>query len=106
MAQPDNSTFPAFKSHLERAKLTGKNFNDWYHSLRIFLRATGKYNYLNTPCPEEPTGPTTTEQEKADWRAELAKYNEVGCLMLQSMDPVFQKKLICRTIIGKQFSNS
>ncbi|PWA63339.1 zinc finger, CCHC-type [Artemisia annua] len=92
MAQPDNSVFAAFKSHLERAKLTGKNFNDWHRSLRIVLRATGKLDYLQTPCPEEPTGPEATEQAKAEWRVELAKYNEVGCLMLQSMEPVMQKK--------------
>ena len=42
MAQPDNpSVISAFKSHLEREKLTGKNFNDWYRSLRIVLRSTG-----------------------------------------------------------------
>ena len=92
MAQPKNSTFAAFKSHLERAKLTGKNFNDWSRSLRIVLRATGKLDYLNTPCPEEPTGPNVTQQQKDAWNVELAKYNEIGCLMLQSMDPVFQKK--------------
>ena len=88
MAQPENSVYAAFKGHLERAKLTGKNFNDWHRSLRIVMRATGRLNYLQTPCPEEPTGPNVTEQQKADWQVEVDKYNEIGGLMLQSMDPM------------------
>ena len=82
MAQPENSTFSAFKSHLEKAKLTGKNFNDWYRSLRIVLRATGKFSYLNYPVPAEPTGPDATQAQKDEWNVEIAKFNEVGCLML------------------------
>ena len=65
MAQPDNSTVvSAFKSHLEREKMAGKNFNDWNRSLRISLRATDKLDYLNTPCPERPAD-TAPEAEKA-----------------------------------------
>ncbi|GKB07925.1 hypothetical protein Tco_0836209 [Tanacetum coccineum] len=56
MAQPDNNNTlsSAFKTFFEREKLTGDNFNDWYHSLRIVLRVAGTYDYLFKPCPEEP----------------------------------------------------
>ena len=92
MAQPDNpSVISAFKSHLEREKLTGKNFNDWYRSLRIVLRATGKLNYLTTECQAEPAE-TEPEPVKAAWKLEHAKYNEVACLMLTSMNAQLQKK--------------
>ena len=82
MAQPETSTFAVFKSHLEKAKLTGKNFNDWHRSLRIVLRATGKLSYLTDPVPEEPTGPDATQEQKDEWAGKMAKFNEVGCLML------------------------
>jgi hypothetical protein len=92
MAQPDNQTvISAFKSHLEREKLTGKNFNDWHRSLRIVLRASGKLDYLTEECPAEPAA-TATDQAKADWRVIHDKFNEVACLMLTSMSAQLQKK--------------
>ena len=92
MAQPDNPTvISAFKSHLEREKLTGKNFNDWHRSLIIVLRASGKLKYLTEECPAEPAA-TEPEAVKAAWRVEHAKFNEVACLMLTSMSAQLQKK--------------
>ena len=92
MAQPDNPTvISAFKSHLEREKLTGKNFNDWHRSLRVVLRASGKLDYLTEECLAEPAV-TEPEAVKAAWRVEHAKFNEVACLMLTSMSAQLQKK--------------
>ena len=92
MSQPDTpSVISAFKSHLEREKLTGKNFNDWHRSLRIALRTTDKLNYLTEECPAEPAA-TEPEAVKAAWRVEHAKFNEVACLMLTSMSAQLQKK--------------
>ena len=93
MAQPENNSnvVSAFKSHLEREKLTGKNFNDWHRSLRIVLRACGRLNYLNTRCPDEPAA-TEPPAVRAAWQIEHDKYNEVACLMLTSMDAKLQKK--------------
>ena len=93
MAQHENnsSVVSAFKSHLEREKLTGKNFNDWHRSLRIVLRACGRLDYLNTPCPPEPPA-TEPENVREAWNREHTKYNEVACLMLTSMDARLQNK--------------
>lgn len=92
MAQPDNpSVIFAFKSHLEREKLTGKNFNDWHRSLRIVLRAAGKLDYLTNECEAKPAA-TEPEAVKAAWRVEHARFNEVACLMLTSMSAQLQNK--------------
>ena len=82
MAQPETVALSsAFKSHFEREKLTGPNFNDWHRSLRIVLRVADKLEYLTKPCPKEwPT--TATDAVKAAWREEYKKHNDVACLMI------------------------
>ncbi|GJR48932.1 retrotransposon protein, putative, ty1-copia subclass [Tanacetum coccineum] len=90
MAQPDNNNTlsSAFKTFFEREKLTGDNFNDWYHSLRIVLRVAGTYDYLFKPCPKEPPA----ENVKAAWKAEYKIHSDVACLMFGRMSPAFQRQ--------------
>nr|GEY19512.1 hypothetical protein [Tanacetum cinerariifolium] len=58
MAQPDNNTqlSSAFKTFFERETLTGANFNDWYRSLRIVLRAVEFYDLVDAlhSCKQAP----------------------------------------------------
>nr|GEZ88761.1 hypothetical protein [Tanacetum cinerariifolium] len=93
MAQPDNNTqlSSAFKTFFERETLTGVNFNDWYRSLRIFLRVADTYDYLYKPCPNQPLE-TASEEDKAAWKAEYKKHNDVACLMLGKISPALQKQ--------------
>ncbi|GJU75598.1 retrotransposon protein, putative, ty1-copia subclass [Tanacetum coccineum] len=92
MAQPDNNTLSsAFKTFFEREKLTGKNFNDWYRSLRIVLRVAGTYEYLYKPLPEEPPE-TAAENIKAAWKTEYKIHSDVACLMLGRMSPALQRQ--------------
>ena len=92
MAQPENSVLSsAFKSHFERERLIGPNFNDWYRSLRIVLRVADKLEYLNKPCPNEPAA-TEPEDVKAAWRLEYKKHNEVEYIMHGSMSTKLQKQ--------------
>ncbi|GKC70959.1 hypothetical protein Tco_1116842, partial [Tanacetum coccineum] len=47
----NNSVFSAF---VEKQKLSGPNFMDWYRQLRIVLSAEDKLNYLEFPIPDTP----------------------------------------------------
>ena len=58
MATPENTNMSnmssAFKQMIDRDKLTGENFNDWFQSLRITLRMAKRYDYLGEPLPTQP----------------------------------------------------
>ncbi|GJZ19243.1 hypothetical protein Tco_0555833 [Tanacetum coccineum] len=61
--QPVNNSI--FRLILEKEKLFGLNFLDWYHNLRIVLKAKKKLTYLEQPIPHIPTHvPLTTENSK------------------------------------------
>nr|GEW86716.1 putative retrotransposon protein [Tanacetum cinerariifolium] len=94
IAQPDNNTqfSSASKTFFERETLTCANFNDWYRSLRIVLRVADTYDYLFKPCPDQPVE-TASEEDKAAWKAEYKKHNDVACLMLGKMSPALLKDL-------------
>ena len=44
----------SLRSILEKDKLNGTNFLDWYRNLRIVLRQERKEYILDQPIPEEP----------------------------------------------------
>jgi hypothetical protein len=76
---------------LEKEKLNGANFIDWYHNLRIILRQE-KIEYVHTELyPDDlPTGSTA-----ADRRAHEKRYDDalnVSGLMLVTMSPDLQKQ--------------
>nr|GFC42795.1 hypothetical protein [Tanacetum cinerariifolium] len=93
IAQPENNTqlSYAFKTFFERETLAGANVNDWYRSLRIVLRVADTYDYLYKPCPDQPLE-TASEEDKAAWKAEYKKHNDVACLMLEKMSHALQKQ--------------
>nr|GFC04872.1 hypothetical protein [Tanacetum cinerariifolium] len=63
----------------------------WYRSLRVVLRVADIYDYLYKPCPDQPLE-TASEEDKAAWKAEYKKHNDVACLMLGKMSPALQKQ--------------
>ncbi|GJZ74069.1 hypothetical protein Tco_0638215 [Tanacetum coccineum] len=60
---------------LEREKLFGTNFNDWFRQLRIVLRAEKKLNATEQPIPHVPIV-GATNQELEDWNKIYDVHNE------------------------------
>ena len=50
---PQISSF-ALRSILEKDKLSGTNFTNWYRNLRIVLKQEKREHVLDTPIPDEP----------------------------------------------------
>ncbi|GJW20629.1 hypothetical protein Tco_0031251 [Tanacetum coccineum] len=92
MALPaQNLNNSAFKSMLEREKLSGPKFNDWFRQLRIVLQVETKLNVLEQPMTPAPV-PNTPNEELEAWNAQYDHHNKVGCLMLISMSPELQRQ--------------
>ena len=95
MATPENTNMSnmnsAFKQMIDRDKLTGENFNDWYRSLRITLRMAKRFDYLSEPLPAQLPD-TATQAQKDTYKIEYEKHNDVACLMLAGMDTQMQKQ--------------
>ena len=95
MATPENTNMSnmssAFKQMIDRDKLTGENFNDWFRSLRITLRMAKRYDYLGEPLPTQPAE-NASQAVKDAYKIEYEKHNDVACLMLAGMDTQLQKQ--------------
>ena len=50
----NNNSTMSLRSVLEKDKLTGTNFLDWFRNLRIVLKQERKLYVLDEPLPEEP----------------------------------------------------
>ncbi|GJU79549.1 hypothetical protein Tco_1281914 [Tanacetum coccineum] len=83
---------------LEKQKLTGPNFIDWYRQLRIVLSIDDKLNYLEQPLPPAPVAPAGSTRLPPE---NLAATNcswvkgskEIAGLMLMTMEPEIQRNL-------------
>ena len=87
-----SSTTPtmSLRSILEKDKLNGTNFLNWYRNLRIVLRQERKEYILDQPIPEEPTANTLRAQKDA-YNKHLNDSVDVTCLMLGCMESELQK---------------
>ena len=97
MAPPANAGNNAYnnvllKSLLDKEKLNGTNFIDWYRNLRIVLKHEKKLNVLDEPLPPEPAE-TATAAVRAAYARKFDEQSEVGCLMLSTMTPELQRDL-------------
>ncbi|GKD50449.1 hypothetical protein Tco_1279425, partial [Tanacetum coccineum] len=86
----------SIRSILDKEKLNGSNFLDWYHNLRIVLRNEQKLLHLEEALPEAPPATATATVRNAYTRR-VAEQQEVACLMLVSMTLEIQKNLEDRT---------
>ena len=79
----------ALRSILEKDKLNGTNFTNWYRNLRIVLKQEKKEHVLDNPIPDEPEDdePAAT---KNVFRWAQDESIEVSCLMLANMEPDLQ----------------
>nr|GEY17618.1 zinc finger, CCHC-type [Tanacetum cinerariifolium] len=76
-----NINHSAFRSMLEREKLFGTNFNDWFCSLKLVLRVEKKLVVIEQPLPAAPAADFEA-QILAQWNAVYDAYNEFSCLIL------------------------
>jgi hypothetical protein len=90
MSASNTSTFN-LRSLLEKEKLNGANFLDWYRNLRIVLRQEKSEYVLLEPYPKDlPAGSSV-----ADCRAHEKRCDDVlnvSCLMLATMFPNLQEQ--------------
>ncbi|PWA55966.1 hypothetical protein CTI12_AA421050 [Artemisia annua] len=80
----------SIRSILEKEKLNGNNFLDWYRNLRIVLRAEQKFYHLEEALPEAPAANATAAVRNAYTRR-CNEQQEMACLMLARMIPELQK---------------
>nr|GEW03994.1 hypothetical protein [Tanacetum cinerariifolium] len=76
----------AFRSMLEKHQLTGPNFNEWFHALKLVVRTEKLQDVFETALPHAPAAGADA-QALADWVVLFYRHNEVACLMLGNMSP-------------------
>ena len=79
------------RSVLEKEKLNGTNFMDWYRNLRIVLKQEKKEYVVDVPLPEQPANGASRATKDA-YQKHLDDTLNVSCLMLLSMSPELQKQ--------------
>ena len=92
----------SLRSILEKDKLNGTNFLDWYRNLRIVLKQEMKEYILEQPIPEEPVANAPRTQKDA-YTKHANDSVDVTCLMLGCMESELQKQLMemqAYTMIG------
>ena len=84
---PTTSSAPTFnlRSVLDKEKLNGTNFIDWFRNLRIVLKQEKKEYVLESPYPEEPSA-DATRAEKNAYEKHCNDTVDVHCLMLATMN--------------------
>jgi hypothetical protein len=89
MSASNRSAFN-LQSLLEKEKLNGANFMDWYNNLRIVLRQEKTEYVLSEPYPEDlPAGSSAADHRAYEKRCDDAL--NVSCLMLTTMCSNLQK---------------
>ena len=93
MAPPTPTVQPSFnlRSVLEKEKLNGTNFMDWYRNLRIVLKQEKKEYVLDAPLPEQ-LADGVSRVTRDNYQKHLDDTLNVSCLMLLSMSPELQKQ--------------
>ncbi|MEX5533334.1 hypothetical protein, partial [Pseudomonas syringae] len=76
---------------LEKEKLSGTNFLDWYRNLRIVLKQEKKQHVLEEALPEPPAEEAPA-REKTAFKKLQDDAIDVSCLMLVSMNSELQKQ--------------
>nr|ABA97342.2 retrotransposon protein, putative, Ty1-copia subclass [Oryza sativa Japonica Group] len=90
MAAPAPSNFN-LRSILEKEKLTGINFMDWYRNLRIVLRQEHKEFVLTQPfLADLPNNARAAQRREHEMRCN--EYFDISCLMLATMSPELQRQ--------------
>lgn len=91
MAQTNNSNKNPLQSVLEKEKLNGTNFFNWYRNLRIVLNGENKLYVLEQQLPEEPAS-NAPRSERDAFKKHDEDSLDISCLMLMAMEPELQKQ--------------
>ncbi|KAL4311226.1 hypothetical protein GQ457_01G016510 [Hibiscus cannabinus] len=81
----------SLRSLLEKEKLNGINFLDWFHNLRIVIKQERKEYVIEEAVPNDP-GPNAPRADKDKFKKHMDDMHDVGCLMLATMTPELQKQ--------------
>ncbi|KAK8676141.1 hypothetical protein V6N13_034195 [Hibiscus sabdariffa] len=81
----------SLRSLLEKEKLNGLNFLDWFRNLRIVLKHETKEYVIEEPVPDEPVV-NAPRADKEKFKNQMDDMFDVGCLMLATMVPKLQKQ--------------
>ncbi|KAK8518051.1 hypothetical protein V6N12_033043 [Hibiscus sabdariffa] len=81
----------SLRSLLEKEKLNGINFLDWFHNLRIVLKQERKEYVIEEAVPNDP-GANAPRADKDKFKKHMDDMLDVGCLMLATMTPELQKQ--------------
>ncbi|KAK8652101.1 hypothetical protein V6N13_061125 [Hibiscus sabdariffa] len=81
----------SLRSVLEKEKLNGINFLDWFRNLRIVLKQDRKEYVIEEPIPDEPAA-NAPRADKDKFKKHMDDMVGVGCLMLGTMDSELQKQ--------------
>jgi len=81
------------RSILDREKLSGTNFMDWYRNLRIVLKQEKKEYVLEEPYPDDP-GANASEADRRAYEKHCDDSVDVSCLMLATMSLELQKQYV------------
>ena len=97
MAPKSQNQTLSLRSVLEKDKLSGTNFLDWYRNLRIVLKQEKKLYVLEQPVPLPPAPNENGEEEETQAERKARKKHEddaldVACLMLATMNSELQKQ--------------
>ena len=96
MSASNNSAFN-LRSVLEKEKLNGTNFIDWYRNLRIVLRQEKKEYVLEQPYPDDlPDNATATDRRAYEKLCNDSL--DVSCLMLATMSPICRSSMSVRML--------
>ena len=86
MSASNNSVFN-LRSVLEKEKLNGTNFIDWYHNLRIVLRQEKAKYVLEEPYLDDFPD-NADESERVAYEKHTNESINVRCLMLATMSQI------------------
>ncbi|KAK9125081.1 hypothetical protein Scep_013927 [Stephania cephalantha] len=92
MASSSNNNPLSLRSILEKDKLYGTNFLDWFRNLRIVLKHERKLYVLDAPIPEDPPA-NATKVVKDAHNKHINDSTDVACIMLATMVPELQKDM-------------
>ncbi|KAK8534691.1 hypothetical protein V6N13_081124 [Hibiscus sabdariffa] len=81
----------SLRSLLEKEKLNGINFLDWFRNLRIILKQERKEYVIEELVPDEPTA-NAPRADKDKFEKHMDDMLDVSCLMLATMSPELQKQ--------------
>ncbi|KAK8951727.1 hypothetical protein KSP39_PZI004223 [Platanthera zijinensis] len=90
MTSVSHSTL-SLRTILEKDKLSGTNYMDWYRNLRIVLRQERKLYVLEEEAPEVPTE-NSSRADKDTYKKYTDDALDVECLMLATMNSELQKQ--------------